>query len=278
MFDISAHSKGEAGESGQKRKDTGKMTESIDQNVVRCPSILTGMSREMRTEMNAIVAFSFLLNKKEYNDDEREEFSKHIYASCEKIISLFDNFLDFAIIDTGNSRSESGICNPNEVFNDLFSEFRELLKQDRYKDVILVSENQTFNNAEYVIDLNRVTRVIRNLFQNALNSTKSGYIKVGYDLHVDRFTFYIIDSGLEYFKCKEFLQSQDMAQSLSKFNDTSTAINLAFIRKLVQLMEGSIWIECNGLSGSGIYFSIPAGKTVDSENAVNKFSNTMSAI
>jgi K+-sensing histidine kinase KdpD len=278
MFDISAHSKGEAGESGQKRKDAGKMTESIDQNVVRCPSILTGMSREMRTEMNAIVAFSFLLNKKEYNDDEREEFSKHIYASCEKIISLFDNFLDFAIIDTGNSRSESGICNPNEVFNDLFSEFRELLKQDRYKDVILVSENQTFNNTEYVIDLNRVTRVIRNLFQNALNSTNSGYIKVGYDLHVDRFTFYIVDSGHEYFKCKEFLQSQDMAQSLSKFNDASTAINLALIRKLVQLMEGSIWIECNGLSGSGIYFSIPAGKTVDSENTVNKFSNTMSAI
>jgi K+-sensing histidine kinase KdpD len=278
MFDISAHTKGEAGESGQKRKDAVKITESLDLNVVRCPSILTGMSREMRTEMNAIVAFSFLLNKKEYDDAEREEFSRHIYASCEKIISLFDNFLDFAIIDTGNSRSESGICNPNEVFNDLFSEFRELLKQDKYKDVILVSENQAFNNAEYVIDINRVTRVIRNLFQNALGNTKSGYIKVGYDLHNDRFKFYILDSGQGYFKCNEFLQSQDMVQSLSKFNDISTAVNLALIRKLVQLMEGSIWIECNGLSGSGIYFSIPAGKTIDSENTVNKFSNTMSAI
>jgi K+-sensing histidine kinase KdpD len=278
MFDISAHSKGEAGESGQKRKDAVNITESIDMNVVGCPSILTGMSRDMRTEMNAIVAFSFLLNKKEYNDDEREEFSRHIYSSCEKIISLFDNFLDFAIIDTGNSRSESGICNPNEVFNDLFSEFRELLKQDRYKDVILVSENQAFNNAEYVIDMNRVSRVIRNLFQNALSCTKSGYIKVGYDLHNDRFTFYILDSGQGYLKCKEFLQSQNMAQSLSKFNDISTAVNLALIRKLVQLMEGSIWIECNGLSGSGIYFSIPACKPIDSENTVNKFSNTMSAI
>ncbi len=50
-----------------------------------------------------------------------------------------------------------------------------------YRDVILVSENQLFSNAEYVIDMNRVTRVIRNLFQNALSNTKSGYIKVGYD-------------------------------------------------------------------------------------------------
>ena len=210
------------------------MTESFNQTIAACPSILTGMSREMRTQMNAIVAFSFLLNKKNYSDDEREEFSDHIYASCEKIISLFDNFLDSAIIDTGNSRSESGICNPNEVFNDLFSEFREFLKQDRYKDVILVSDNQSFSNAEYLIDMNRVTRVIRNLFQNALNNTKSGYIKVGYNLMNDRFTFHILDSGQGYFKCREFLQTQDLAQSLSKFNDTSTAVNMALTRKLIQ--------------------------------------------
>ena len=278
MFDISAHSKREAGESGQIRKDAGKMTESFNQSVVSCPSILTGMSREMRTEMNAIVAFSFLLNKKDYSDFEREEFSEHIYTSCEKIISLFDNFLDFAVIDTGNSRSESGICNPNEVFNELFSEFREFLKQERFKDVILVAENQSFNNAEYLIDMNRVTRVIRNLFQNALNNTKSGYIKVGYNLMNDRFTFHILDSGQGYFKCKEFLMSQDIAQSLNMFNDTSTAVNMALTRKLIQLMKGSIWIECNGLTGSGIYFSVPAGVAVDAENRVTKFSNTMSAI
>ncbi len=71
MFDISGNSKGESGESGTQSKDAVKKTESIDQRMVYCPSILTGMSRELRTHMNAIVAFSFLLNKKEYCDDER---------------------------------------------------------------------------------------------------------------------------------------------------------------------------------------------------------------
>ena len=278
MFDISAHNMGEAGGSGQIRKDSVKIAESLNQSIVACPSVLTGMSREMRTEMNAIVAFSFLLNKNEYNSAEREEFSEHIYTSCEKIISLFDNFLDFAIIDTGNSRSESGICDPNEVFNSLFSEFRELLKQERFKDVILVSENLPFSDAEYMIDVNRVTRVIRNLFQNALSNTKSGYIKVGYYLQNSRFTFSILDSGQGYFKCKEFLQSHDLSQSLTMFNDVFTAVNMALTRKLIHMMEGSIRIECNGFSGSGIYFSVPAEKAGDTVNTVNKFSNTMSAI
>jgi K+-sensing histidine kinase KdpD len=278
MFDISAHSKGTAGESGQIRKDAVNITESFDQNIMFCPSILTGMSREMRTEMNAIVAFSFLLNKKEYGDDEREEFSQHIYNSCEKIISLIDNFLDFAIIDTGNSKTESGICSQFEVIDDLFSEFREQLKQERYKDVILVSDSQTVLNAEYLIDMNRVIRVIRNLFQIALSNTKSGYIRVGYDLRNGCFAFHISDSGQGYFKCREFLQSQDMAQSLSRFNDTFTAVNIALARKLVQMMEGSIRIECNGFSGSGIYFSVPVSKSLNSEDTKNNFSNTMSTV
>jgi signal transduction histidine kinase len=278
MFDLSGHSKGESGESGPKSRDTGQSRELFSQNMIDCPSILTGMSREMRTQMNAIVAFSFLLNKKEYNEEEREEFSNQIYSSCEQIISLFDNFLDSAIIDTGNSRTESGICNPNEEFNNLFSEFRETLKKEKYKDVILVSDNQTFQNSEYLIDTNRVTRVIRNLFQNALNNTKSGYIKVGYFIKNDKLTFFVVDSGQGYFKCKEFLQSQDLTQSLSKFNDTFTAVSMALTRNLIQLMEGSVWIESNGLTGSGIYFSVPVSSAVNTEDAMNKFSNTMSTI
>ena len=278
MFDLSGHIKGESGESGPRSKDPGQSKESISQNMIGCPSILTGLSREMRTQMNAIVAFSFLLNKKEYSDEEREEFSKQIYSSCEQIISLFDNFLDSAIIDTGNSRTESGICNPDELFNNLFSEFRETLKKERYKDVILVSDNQTFQNSEFLIDTNRVTRVIRNLFQNALSSTKSGYIKVGYYIRNDKLTFFIQDSGQGYFKCREFLQSQDMTQYLSKFNDTFTAVSMALTRKLIQMMEGSIWIESNGLAGSAVYFSVPASSAVNAEDTMNKFSNTMSTI
>jgi signal transduction histidine kinase len=278
MFDLSEHNKGESGEHGAKSKDSEKKAEPFTQNMICCPSILAGMSREMRTQMNAIVAFSFLLNKKEYSNKEMEEFSNQIYSSCEQIISLFDNFLDSAIIDTGNSKTESEICNIDDYFNDLFSEFREILKQERYRDVIFMSECQTFNNSECLIDLSRLTRVIRNLFQNSLSNTKSGYIKVGYYFRDNKLTFFILDTGQEYLKCKEFLQSQDINQSLKRFNDTFTAINMVLIRKLIQMLNGSIWIECNGLKGSGIYFSVAVTASANIEDHVNKFSNTMSTI
>jgi K+-sensing histidine kinase KdpD len=278
MFNLLVHIKGESGEQGPKSKDSGKKTEPLAQNMLYCPSILTGMSREMRTQMNSIVAFSFLLNKKEYSDKEMEEFSNQIYSSCEQIISLFDNFLDSAIIDTGNSKTESEICSTYKIFNDLLSEFKEMLKKEKYKDVILMSESQTFNNPEYLIDLIRLTRVIRNLFQNALSNTQSGYIKVGYYFRDDKLIFFILDTGQGYAKCKEFLESQDINQSITRFNDTFTAVNMVLTRKLIQMLNGSIWIERNGLTGSGIYFSVPVTAAANIEDPVNKFSNTMSTI
>jgi K+-sensing histidine kinase KdpD len=278
MFNLSANIKEDSGKPESGKQDKGRIMESCNQKIMDCTSALTGISHEMRTQMNAIVAFSFLLNKTDYNEKEKEEFSNHIYSSCEQIISLFDNFLDSAIIDTGNSRTEPGICNPDQIFSELLSEFRDTLKKETYKDLILMTENQSFNHIEYLLDGNRLTRVIHNLFQNALSNTKSGYIKVGYYFRDDKLTFYVQDSGQGFFKCKEFLQTQDLTIPLTRFRDTYSAVNLTLTRKLIQIMEGSIWIECNGLEGSSIYFSVPAPAVVAGDKVINKFSNTMSTI
>lgn len=258
MFNLSAGNKCETGKTEAKNQDAAKVMEGLSQNMINCPAILTGMSREMRTQMNVIVAFAFLLNNKENNEEEKKGYCDQIYDSCEQIISLFDNFIDSAIIETGSSGSEPKPCNPDKTFIELFLEFRHILEQDRYREILLVTENQSFNEAEYLIDINRVTRVIRNLFQNAITNTKSGYIKAGYYSREDKLTFYILDSGQGYLKSMEFLQTRDIAESLSKFNDPIAAVNLTLTRKLIEIMGGTLWIECNGLTGSGIYFSVPA--------------------
>jgi len=278
MFDLSGRNTGEDKDTGSDyEKKPGGMN-SIIQNMITCPSLLAGMSHEMRTHMNAIVAFSFLMNKNGYDENEREEFSNQILKSCEQLIGLFDNFLDSAIIDTGNSKVDLKICKCGNVLDELLSEFREVLKSEEYKDLVLVSENQFSGSDEVRIDINRVTRVIRNLFHNALHNTKSGYIKIGYYLRDGNATFYILDSGQGFFKCKEFLQSQNLNDSLSKHNDTCSAMNLTLAKKLVQLLDGNIWIECNGLTGTGIYFSVPVKEVVHSNIKINTYINSMIAI
>jgi len=61
-------------------------------------------------------------------------------------------------------------------------------------------------------------------------------------------------------------------------NDTHTAINITLAKKLIQMLGGTFWIECNGLTGSGIYFSIPAKLAVSPNVNINKYINNMIAI
>jgi K+-sensing histidine kinase KdpD len=278
MVDLSVNDTDHGERSEVKNRDKSKVMNSINNNMVNCPTLLTGMSHEMRTHMNAIVAFSFLMKENCCDSSEREEFSNQILNSCEQLIGLFDSFLDSAIIDTGISKADSKFCKFDSVLDDLLPEFRELLRKEGQKDVELITELQYSNSAEVFIDKNRVFRVIRSLFHNSVKNTKSGYIKIGYFFRDDKLTFYVLDSGQGYFKCKEFLQTEDLNESLAQHNDTYTAINITLARKLVKLLGGTIWIECNSLSGAGLYFSVPARIVTSSSANINNYINNMIAI
>ena len=256
----------------------GNDMNSLKNNMINCPTVLTGISHEMRTQMNAIVAFSFLMKDNSCNNSDREEFSSQILNSCEQLIGLFDSFLDSAILDTGNSKADSQICKLDSFLDELLAEFREELRKEGHKELELVTEIQFSNSVEVIIDKNKIFRVIRSLFQNSVKNTKSGYIKIGYFLRDDKVNFYVLDSGQGYFKCKEFLQTEDLNESLILHNDTYTAINIILARKLIQMLGGTICIECNGLTGTGIYFSIPTKMVVNTGININKFTNNMIAI
>jgi len=278
MVDFSINSSpGKENSESQEKVET-ETTNSLNMSLLNCPTVLSGMSHEMRTHMNAIVAFSFLMNKNGYDEKEREEFSNQILSSCEQLISLFDGFLDSAIIDTGNTKAQPGACNSDNILNELIAEFRAVTGKECHKGIELISENRFSDPAEIFIDSYRVLKVIRTLFQNSLKNTKSGYIKIGQYFKEDKITFYVLDSGQGYFKCKEFLHTEDMNESLEKYNDTISAINITLAKKLVQLMGGSIWIECNGLTGTGIYFTIPVKVAESSDVSIHKYQNSMIAI
>jgi K+-sensing histidine kinase KdpD len=247
-------------------------------NMINCPAILTGMSHEVRTNMNAIVAFSYLMKENCSDNSEREEFNSQIISSCEQGIELFDSFLDSAIIDLGSSRDDTKICNLNNLINDLFSEFRENIRKKGAPELELLTDIKLSDCTEVIIDKNRISRIIRNLFQNSLKNTKSGYIKIGFFFRDEKLTFYVLDSGNAYLKCREFIQSDDLNESFAQYYDLYTAINIMLTRKLIQLVGGDIWIERNGLSGTGIYFSVPVKKITCSEKNNNKTVKSMMTI
>ena len=258
--------------------DMDNVSNLSSNNMVNCPTVLIGISHEMRTHMNAIVAFSFLMKDSCCNNTDRDEFSNQILSSCEQLIGLFDSFLDSAIIDTGNSKADSKICRLDTFLDDLLSEFREELNKEGRQELELVTEIQIPNAIEVIIDKNKIYRAIRSLFHNSVKNTRSGYIKIGYFFRDDKLNFYVLDSSQGFFKCRDFIQTENLNESLIMHNDTYTAVNITLAKKLIQMLGGTISVECNGLAGTGIYFSVPVLLEVSSDININKYVNTMIAI
>lgn len=241
-------------------------------------SVLNGMSHEMRTQMNSIVSLAFLLKDNSLLGPARDEFINQIYCTCEQLITLFENYLESAIVDTGISKNDEIICNQNNLLDSLFSEFREILRKGGKDDIELVTESQFSESHDFFIDKARIYRIIRCLFQNSIQNTDSGYIKIGYFSSLNEVTFYVLDSGQGFLKTKEFLHTNDLTDSLTQHQDLSSAVNIALAKKLIQFLRGSYSIKCNGTSGTGIYFSIPIRVHPKTEIPINKYVNSMISI
>jgi len=255
-----------------------KIGMDISTNIISCPTLLSGMSHEMRTYMNSIVAFSFLMNSDNFSPEEKKEFSNQILNSCEQLISLFDNFFDSAIIDTGNLKAELRPCNLDTLIEELMSEIREIMKRYDSKNLVLILENHVHVKEELLIDTIRVMRVLRNLFQNAVCNTKSGYIKVGYRFNENELVFYVKDTGNGFEKSADFLSTDNLQEALQRHNDTTSAINLTVAKKMVKLMGGNIWVETNGNSGSALFFNVPVKIAEASQIKISQYTNTRIAI
>lgn len=245
----------EAGKTGAERSEyidpvkDGKMLES--------PSILTGLSHEVRTYMNSIVAFTFLSNNEKCTDEEREEYNSHIMNSCDQLITLFDNFLDSALIDSDGPKSTVTNCNLRSLFQDMLNELNNSIRKfDKEKVTLIIDERQSDDSM--FIDKEKINRVLKNLFFNALETTESGYIKIGYTKRKDRVEFYVIDSGNGYTRNLKLLEADAPGEDAFTPRNTFSTISFILSSKLIESMGGKLWIRPNGVNGTAMYFSIPA--------------------
>lgn len=235
-------------------------------DMLNTPSILTGLSHEVRTYMNSIVAFTFLSNNENCSDEERSEYNKHIMKSCDQLITLFDNFLDSALIDSDVPRSTITRCNLQVMLKDLLDDL--IISASRFdkKKVTLLLDERSGNDFMF-IDEEKINRVLKNFFFNALENTESGYIKIGYRKHKKRVEFYIIDSGNGYTKNRELLTCNNLSDYLSKNQNTIATISFILSQKLIESMDGELWIRPNGINGTAMYFSVPEYNAMEKDKS-----------
>ena len=108
-------------------------------------------------------------------------------------------------------------------------------------------------------DATRLAQILTNLISNAIKYTNEGYINFGYKENAENILFYVKDSGIG---IKED-NIQNIFDRFTKLDDSSNityrgaGIGLSIAKKIVELLNGKIWVESKIGKGSNFYFTLP---------------------
>ncbi|MBF9018381.1 PAS domain-containing protein [Oceanispirochaeta sp. M2] len=227
-------------------------------------SFVANMSHEIRTPLNAILGFSKLLEDKVSNP-EYVNYLKNILSSGEILRDLINDILDFSKIEAGKMDMNPEQCNIFDLFQELFSLFN-LKAGEKKLEFEIMSKG---NLSEFIlVDSLRLRQVLINLLSNALKFTHWGFIHVSVELSNEQLIVEFRDSGIgisvksldDIFNPFEQQEKQDAREF------EGTGLGLSIIRKLLELMGGTIEATSEVWKGSTFTLRLPTEYDKNTQN------------
>ena len=222
---------------------------------------LNNMSHDIRTPMNVVLGYAQLMEN-ELNGKDMPETLEHLeklQQSGNLLLSIINNVLDMARIESGRMELNENYCQIEDVGKSLFAVFDEKAREKN----IALHYRMNVEHEHVLTDVTKVKEILVNILSNAIKYTPAGgSVMVDVDeLPCDESGYMIArirvsDTGIgmsQDYMTKIF-DAFTREQNTTKSKIAGTGLGMSIVKNYVELLGGTINIESE--LGKGSTFTV----------------------
>ena len=233
---------------------------------------LFNMSHDIRTPMNAIIGFSDLLGKNLDNEEKVREYLKKIKSSGNFLMTIINQVLEMARIESGTAILKTEAANLSELFYSV----NTVLESDIQMKGIHCSIDTNVQHKYVFCDKTKLQEIYLNIMSNAIKYTPDDHAihvtinETNFDDKKARYVFVCEDTGIG--MASEYLPhifdefSREHTATENKVS--GTGLGLSIVKSFVELMNGRIHVESE--PGKGTKFTVEIPLELASEEDICK--------
>ena len=222
---------------------------------------LFNMSHDIRTPMNAIIGFSDLLGKNLDNEEKVREYLKKIKSSGNFLMTIINQVLEMARIESGTAILKTEAANLSELFYSV----NTVLESDIQMKGILCSIDTNVQHKYAFCDKTKLQEIYLNIMSNAIKYTPDDHAihvtinETNFDDKKARYVFVCEDTGIgmapEYLP--HIFDEFSREHTATENKVSGTGLGLSIVKSFVELMNGRIHVESEPGKGTKFTVEVP---------------------